>query len=246
MQLPSAAEYRIAFASVLPGSPQSHQAMLDAHLNAAENRITATELARAAGYAGYEAANLQYGKLARRICEALQFTPPVGNSGEPTFTYVLATSMKTPSQDWVWTLHEVVVVALQPLEPPAALDQKDEFRPVYPDEVPENPKYLEGAVIQRFVNARERDPEARAACIDYWGANCAVCEVDASAIYGVDSVRFIHVHHMQPLSSLTIPTLTDPKNDLRPVCPNCHTVLHMTQPPLSISALRDAMRRRRK
>jgi len=246
MQLPSAAEYRIAFESVLPGSPEGHQAMLDAHLNAAANRITATELARAAGYAGYEAANLQYGKLARRICEALQFTPPVGNSGEPTFTYVLATSMKTPSQDWVWTLHEVVVVALQPLEPPAALDQKDEFRPVYPDEVPENPKYLEGAVIQRFVNARERDPEARAACIDYWGANCAVCEVDASAIYGVDSVRFIHVHHMQPLSSLTIPTLTDPKNDLRPVCPNCHTVLHMTQPPLSISALRDAMRRRRK
>lgn len=243
MQLPSVADYRMALAAALADAPDGHRAMLVAHLNAEEHRITATELARAAGYVGYEAANLQYGKLARRVCEALHVAPPVGNSGEPTFTYVLATSMKMPNQDWVWTLHEVVVEALQTLDSSNNSDQNDAFGPVHADEVPENPKYLEGAVIQRLVNARERDPEARAACVEYWGTTCAVCELDASEVYGIDPLRFIHVHHLQPLSTLTTPTLTDPKRDLRPVCPNCHTVLHTTQPPLSISALRDAMRK---
>jgi|GEM_PF-1110204 len=243
MTLPALNEYTAALSSALEEAPETHRLMVAAHVNANGHRITATELARAAGYAGYEAANLQYGKFARRVCEMLHFSPPVGNSGQPTFTYVLATPTKLPSQDWLWTLHPVVAEALRALS--AGPTSTKETDVTFPDEVPEGPKYLEGAVVQRLVNARERASEARSACLEYWGTDCAVCEIDAAEVYGIQATRFIHVHHLQPLSSLIEPTLTDAKQDLRPVCPNCHTVLHMTEPPMSIAALRTLMRRLR-
>jgi 5-methylcytosine-specific restriction protein A len=37
---------------------------------------------------------------------------------------------------------------------------------------------------------------------------------------------FIHVHHVRPLSSITAEYQVDPVNDLVPVCPNCHAMLH--------------------
>lgn len=245
MALPPLNEYMAALSSALEEAPETHKLMVSAHMHADRYQITATELARAAGYSGYATANLEYGKFAHRVCEALAFTPPVGNSGKPTFTFVLATPTKLPHNDWQWTLHPVVAEALNALTAGNTTGHRSVPGVTFPDEVPEGPKYVEGAVVQRLVNARERATEARSACLDYWGTSCAVCEIDAAEVYGVQATRFIHVHHLQPLSSLTEPTLTDAKQDLRPVCPNCHTVLHMTEPPMSIAALRTLMRRLR-
>lgn len=245
MALPALNEYIAALSAVLEEAPETHKLMVSAHLLAGRHQITATELARAAGYAGYEAANLQYGRFARRVCERLNFSPPIGNSGAPTFTYVLATPTKLPHHDWLWTLHPVVAEALNALSAASTPAEEREPTVTFPDEVPEGLHYLEGAVVQRLVNARERATEARSACLEYWGTACSVCEIDAAEVYGVQAARFIHVHHLQPLSSLTEPTITDARQDLRPVCPNCHTVLHMTVPPMSVTALRLLMRRLR-
>ncbi len=245
MELPSLPEYKTALRAVLSDAPDAHVAMLRAHAISPGHRITASDLARAAGYSGYGAANLQYGKFAHRICDELRLTPKNGNSGEPTYTYVLASSRKLPDLDLEWTLHDVVVDALATLDDEEPPFDRTEDVAIYPDEVSTNPKYQEGAVSLRLVNARERDPAARVACLDYWGTTCVVCEVDFAALYGVTPSRFIHVHHLQPLSSLTTPTTTDPKTDLRPVCPNCHTALHMSNPPMSIDELRSILRRRR-
>lgn len=38
---------------------------------------------------------------------------------------------------------------------------------------------------------------------------------------------FIHVHHLRPLSLIGNESEVDPVEDLRPVCPNCHAVLHL-------------------
>lgn len=89
--------------------------MLEAHLRSQDYQITATELARAAGYSSYSAANLHYGMFARKVCEAIGFSPLVGNSGNQTFTYVLAKPLNLPNRDWQWTLHSVVVEALNAL-----------------------------------------------------------------------------------------------------------------------------------
>ena len=39
--------------------------------------------------------------------------------------------------------------------------------------------------------------------------------------------RYIHVHHLYPLSEAGEEHEVDPATDLRPVCPNCHAVLHL-------------------
>ena len=45
---------------------------------------------------------------------------------------------------------------------------------------------------------------------------------------------FIHVHHLRQLSEIRKEYLVDPIKDLRPVCPNCHAVLHLRNPAYSI------------
>ena len=52
---------------------------------------------------------------------------------------------------------------------------------------------------------------------------------------------FIHVHHIVPLSGLGKSYVVDPINDLRPVCPNCHAMLHKRVPPYTIDELREIM-----
>lgn len=55
--------------------PSSHFNMLRAQCRAPGTKITATQLAKAAEYENYNAANLQYGTLAFNVAAALGFTP---------------------------------------------------------------------------------------------------------------------------------------------------------------------------
>lgn len=45
-------------------------------------------------------------------------------------------------------------------------------------------------------------------------------------MYGPEFAGFIHVHHLRPLSGIGGGYVVDPVEDLRPVCPNCHAVIH--------------------
>lgn len=94
----------------------------------------------------------------------------------------------------------------------------------YPDEV-EN-KYIEGSFKTVTVNAYERSKKARNKCIDHYGVNCMVCNFNFANVYGSLGEGFIHVHHLKPLSEIEKEYKVDPINDLRPVCPNCHAMLH--------------------
>lgn len=98
--------------------------------------------------------------------------------------------------------------------------------------------YTEGAVRQILVNAYERNREARQICVAQWGCKCVVCGLDFEKVYGERGRGFIHVHHLKPLSEIRQKYLLDPENDLRPVCPNCHAMIHRFDPPLSIEDLK--------
>ncbi len=102
-------------------------------------------------------------------------------------------------------------------------------------------EYREGAVRQVLVNAYERNRAARQACIDHYGLACAVCDLQLKDRYGPLGAGFIHVHHIVPMSELGANYRLDPVRDLRPVCPNCHSILHRQRPPLSIEKLRCIM-----
>jgi len=53
-------------------------------------------------------------------------------------------------------------------------------------------------------------------------------------MYGEVGRDIIHVHHLKPLAEIGEKYRVDPINDLRPVCPNCHVIIHTRNPPYSI------------
>jgi predicted HNH restriction endonuclease len=115
-----------------------------------------------------------------------------------------------------------------------------------PEEVPSGATYREGSVQRILVNRYERDPRARDECISHYGTMCFLCGFDFVAVYGEVMAGFTHVHHVQALSCLGVNYEVDPIRDLRPVCPNCHAVLHRREPPFSLDEVRDFLRLRRK
>lgn len=100
---------------------------------------------------------------------------------------------------------------------------------------PEN--YPEGSKASVTINAFERNPRARAACIAHHGYICQACKFDFFATYGEHGREYIHVHHIKPLKYVTEEYNVDPINDLVPVCPNCHAMIHRTEPSLTIAEL---------
>jgi 5-methylcytosine-specific restriction protein A len=115
--------------------------------------------------------------------------------------------------------------------------------PVLPDELPRDASYPEGARKSITVNAYERNPQARAACIAHFGLKCSVCDLLLEDRYGAIAAGFIHVHHTVPLAAAGPDYRINPRKDLRPVCPNCHAVLHRRTPPLSIAEARRLVRK---
>jgi len=117
---------------------------------------------------------------------------------------------------------------------------KGETRP-FPDEVAEGEELIEGAVQHISVNRYERDPEARAKAIQHYGLRCQVCGFNFETAYGALGEGFIHVHHNVPLAQIGKSYVVDPIQDLTPVCPNCHAMLHKRVPPYTINELRELM-----
>ena len=108
----------------------------------------------------------------------------------------------------------------------------------FPDEVDSVQTFREGAVRQVSVNAYEREPKARQKCIDYHGSSCSICGFDFGRAFGQLGKGFIHVHHLRPLSEIAEEYEIDPIKDLRPVCPNCHAMIHRSSPPLSLEQIK--------
>lgn len=80
-----------------------------------------------------------------------------------------------------------------------------------------------------LVNKYERDPMKRAECIEAFKPiyACQICEFSFKTMYGEIGDKFIHVHHIVPVSETDGEQRNiDPKVDLIPVCPNCHAMLH--------------------
>lgn len=93
-------------------------------------------------------------------------------------------------------------------------------------DVDERSQYHEGHVRSVKVNIYERSSIARGKCIAYHGSACVICGLNFGERYGDLGEGFIHVHHLKPLHSIRQDYVVDYKNDLVPVCPNCHAMIH--------------------
>ncbi len=103
----------------------------------------------------------------------------------------------------------------------------------------------EGAARIIQVNGYERNPKNREAAIKIHGTRCKGCEKKMEEMYGEIAKGLIHIHHVKPLAaahrgrskSINI------RRDLKPLCPNCHAVVHRRNPPLSIDELKKWIKR---
>ena len=86
----------------------------------------------------------------------------------------------------------------------------------------------EGAVSRAEVNRYERSRWARAECLRHYGHECQVCGLDFEERYGELGEGFMHVHHVTPMHEIAgnPDYRLDHIKDRRPVCPNCHAMLH--------------------
>lgn len=104
-----------------------------------------------------------------------------------------------------------------------------------------NLTYTEGSIKQITVNAYERNPKARQACLNHFGYSCKGCGFNFEKTYGEIGKNFIHVHHIKPLSEIKEEYKLDPISELIPVCANCHAIIHRKNPPISIEKLKEIL-----
>jgi predicted HNH restriction endonuclease len=103
-----------------------------------------------------------------------------------------------------------------------------------------------GGVKKSQINVYERDPKARAACVKHHGFSCKACGMSFAEVYGELGIDYIHVHHVQPVSTLKTKCTIDPTKDLVPVCPNCHAMLHRSNELLTVSELQSLIKKVKK
>ena len=199
--------------------------MLQINFHAPNKTVTATQMATAMEFAGYQAANLHYGDLASKVGIALGWKPLPG-----TKLAVLVEFEK--KHEWHWTLKPAVASAIE------QLGLTGDGLTLLPEELPTTEPLYEGAVKTVSVNAYERNPVAREKCLLHYGSKCTICGVVLADVYGELAQGFVHIHHLKPMAKVTAKYQIDPIKDLRPVCPNCHAIIHLSKTPYSIEEVK--------
>lgn len=224
---PSAEQYIAAFRRICVTETQRR--LLRIHYGAPDRTITASQMAIALGYRHYCVANSQYGRLGRQIREFLGET---ADSIDQRLGVLVA--FENRNGEWHWKMRPQVAQALEMLR------WVERSAPLLPEEIGEEeaPLLREGTRVRVWVNAYERNSEARRRCLEMHGSKCCVCGFDFGETYGEVADGYIHVHHLRPLSEVGAEYLVNPHEDLRPVCPNCHAVIHMRNPAYTIDEVR--------
>ncbi len=102
----------------------------------------------------------------------------------------------------------------------------------------ESVSYMEGKSVEITQTRYERNPGARTACLKHHGYSCQICEFNFEESFGEIGKGFIHVHHINAIAEIKKQYEIDPKNDLIPVCPNCHSMIHSKRPAFTIDEIR--------
>jgi len=216
------------YVKALKSLPEKYRELLVAQFQSPRHQVSAGELARLVGYKKYSKANLSYGRAGHLVCDALGMPKP------PTGFWFEALSEAIHTGSWIWIMRPNLAEAIKRL----GWSGEYQLFVTNPEEVVSADGFVEGRVQLVAVNVFERNAKARAACLSHYGFVCSVCDFDFEKFYGELGREFIHVHHIKPLSEIGEEYKVDPIEDLRPVCPNCHAMLHRKTPALTIGKLK--------
>ncbi|MBI9032252.1 hypothetical protein JEZ13_09675 [bacterium] len=94
-------------------------------------------------------------------------------------------------------------------------------------------------VEKMFENQYERNPYARKIRREKRGQSCSVCGINFTEIGGISCSEIMEYHQEQEDFILDDDTFGYPEDDLYPVCPNCHAMIHSRSYPYSMKELRE-------
>jgi 5-methylcytosine-specific restriction enzyme A len=113
------------------------------------------------------------------------------------------------------------------------------------DDVETDDSALEGDPVERVSQRYERKAINREICLSVRGRRCFCCNFDFGEAYGSSADGYIEVHHIVPAAGMGPGYQVNPVTDLVPICSNCHSVVHMTNPPASVDDVRALVQRQR-
>ena len=90
----------------------------------------------------------------------------------------------------------------------------------------------------------ERNLINRRICLRNKGYCCSVCGLNMEDLYGDIGKNYIEVHHSIPVSEYGQERMINPMEELFPVCPNCHAMIHRRKPPYSISEIKERLQKK--
>ena len=132
-------------------------------------------------------------------------------------------------------------------EVPGPTDPASELA-LTPAELAERSEFTEGAVRQVTTSRRERSPEARREAEAHYRALnggrlvCQGCRIDFGQVYGPRGEGFMHFHHLSPLAEAQGAREVSGAEDLVPLCPNCHAMVHRGETMWTMAELGAALR----
>ena len=87
-----------------------------------------------------------------------------------------------------------------------------------------------------------RDPRLTAAAKKLYGTKCSVCDFDFGKYYGDHGDGFIEIHHLHPIARGSRKSTVE---DVRPVCSNCHRMLHRGNNIMTVEELKSIINQSR-
>lgn len=176
--------------------------MLVGHANAINSTLSMGRLAVLAGYKGYEAANIQYGRIGAWLAEEL------GVAGLVHQTYALATvsSDRDYSGHSQWVMRPALVVALRRLWPELVLQESVELAAAAEIDSDSQCSELKATERAALIQARVGQGAYRRKLIDLWQGRCAVT--------GCDIETVLVASHAKPWCESTNQERLDPFNGL--------------------------------
>ena len=112
-RVPSAPEYARAFRTLEGTISDNQRKLLQVHHAAPARVISTTRLADSVGFKGYQAVNLQYGKLGVEVAKVLGYD--LGEQVKAGMLVEFVDPQYAANEEWLWVMRQPVVQALESL-----------------------------------------------------------------------------------------------------------------------------------
>ena len=200
------------------------------------HELRASKIAEFLGLSHHGPINLQVSRFSKRVIQKVGVKPPLRKDGKPRWWHVPFLGYEGEN-GFPWIMRPELVIGYEEAFGEVSLTV------LYQDEYEEESSELsEGSVIRVSINRYERNRKAKNECIRHYGSSCSVCGFDFEKRYGSIGEGRIHVHHLIPLADIKQEYTVDPIKDLRPVCPNCHFIIHSKTEPFTIDEVKEMLR----